>query len=424
MRILALCVMLWAAAGLSAATLDGVWEFTVTRFGEPDYARSTFTTSGDKLTGQSGDLTLDGTVQGDTITFAAREKDGKVFGDFKGTLVEGVLVGTAKIGGEAATWTAQRPAERPVGGRKEHRFFTRTYQRQFSSTIAPVMRIFPGDSVSTSTVDASGVDANGTRRSAGGNPLTGPFYIENAWPGDTLVVRFTHIRLNRDSAIHSDAIVGSAFDPDYFRDLKRTEGFDSDWKLDRQLGVATLKNPTPKLKNLAVKLAPMLGCVGVAPPGNQSFQSGNLGSFGGNLDYNQIREGVTLYLPVYHPGALLFVGDGHAVQGDGELTGDALETSMDVDFTVDVVPGQALDMPRAENGEYLMAMGIGGSLMEALQAATTNLAQWLERDYKLNASEMAMVLGTSMRYDIAEIVDGQVNLAAKVPKSVLSQLSQ
>jgi amidase len=186
--------------------------------------------------------------------------------------------------------------------------------------------------------------------------------------------------------------------------------------------VAVLKNPTDKLKNLSVKVAPMLGCVGVAPPGNQSFQSGHLGSFGGNMDYNQIREGVTLYLPVYHPGALLFVGDGHVVQGDGELTGNALETSMDVEFTVDVVEGRASDNPRAENDEYLMAMGIGGSLMEALQGATTNLAQWLERDYKLNSAEVAMLLGTSIKYDIAEIVDGQLNMAAKVPKSVLSQL--
>jgi acetamidase/formamidase len=118
----------------------------------------------------------------------------------------------------------------------------------------------------------------------------------------------------------------------------------------------------------------------------------------------------------------LFVGDGHAAEGDGELTGDALETSMNVEFTVDVLQGQSIDMPRAENGEYLMALGIGNSLTDALQAATTNLAQWLERDYKLNAAEVAVVLGTSMRYDIAEVVDPEVNLAAKVPKSVLSQL--
>ena len=162
--------------------------------------------------------------------------------------------------------------------------------------------------------------------------------------------------------------------------------------------------------------------VGVAPPGNQSLRSGNLGSFGGNMDYNQIREGVTLYLPVYHPGALLFVGDGHAAEGACELTGDALETSMDVEFTVDVIQGDSPDMPRAENDDALMALGIGGSLTDALQSATTSMAQWLEHDYKLNTAEVAMVLGTSMQYEIAEVVDPQVNVVAKVSKSVLSQL--
>ena len=422
MRIPALCAILCLASGASAASLEGVWEVTITRFGEPDYGRATLKTSGDKITGQADELTIEGTVHGDAVAFTARDKDGKPSGEFTGTMIEGVLVGTAKFGNEPATWTAQRPVERPAGASKAHRFFTRTFHRQFSSAIPPVLHVFPGDSVSTSTVDAGGVDSNGQRRSAGGNPLTGPFYIENAWPGDTLVVRFTRIRLNRDSAIHSDSIVASAFDPYYVKDLKRVEKFDSDWRLDRERGVAVLKNPTEKLKNLSVKVAPMLGCVGVAPPGKQSFQSGHLGSFGGNMDYNQIQEGVTLYLPVYHPGALLFVGDGHAVQGDGELTGNALETSMDVEFTVDVVEGRAPDNPRAENDEYLMALGIGGSLMEALQGATTNLARWLERDYKLNAAEVAMVLGTSIKYDIAEIVDGQLNMAAKVPKSVLSQL--
>jgi amidase len=81
-------------------------------------------------------------------------------------------------------------------------------------------------------------------------------------------------------------------------------------------------------------------------------------------------------------------------------------------------------MPRAENSEYMMAVGVGNSLEDALQAATTNMAEWLERDYKLNAAEVAMVLGTSVRYDVAEIVDPRVNLVAKVPKSVLSPLRQ
>src|SRR5260221_4112066 len=127
------------------------------------------------------------------------------------------------------------------------------------------------------------------------------------------------------------------------------------------------------------------------------------------MAYNQIGGGVTLYLPVYHPGALLFVGDGHAAEGAGELTGDALETSMDVEFSVDVIQGESPDMPRAENDDALMALGIGGSLTDALQRATTSLAQWLEHDYKLNAPEVAMGRGTSIQYKIPEIVDPQVN---------------
>ena len=166
----------------------------------------------------------------------------------------------------------------------------------------------------------------------------------------------------------------------------------------------------------------MLGCVGVAPAGGARYRSGYLGDFGGNMDYNQLREGVTVYLPVHVPGALLFVGDGHAAQGAGELTGNALETSMDIEFTVDVVAGGAPPGPRMENGEYLMASGIAGSLDEAFREATTNLVRWLEKTYKLNAAEVSSVLATAMVYDIAEVVDPQVHVVAKVPKAALAGL--
>ena len=140
------------------------------------------------------------------------------------------------------------------------------------------------------------------------------------------------------------------------------------------------------------------------------------------MDYNQIREGVTIYLPVYHPGALLFVGDGHGAQGDGELTGDALETSMDIEFTVDVIPGQNFGHPLAENAEFLMSIGIGGSLDQALQQATSGMVRWLGRDYKLNPNEAAMVLGFAGQYDVVDLVGTQVSIAAKVPKTTIAQL--
>ncbi|PYU86989.1 MAG: acetamidase, partial [Acidobacteria bacterium] len=273
-------------------------------------------------------------------------------------------------------------------------------------------------------VDAGGRDARNTRRSNGGNPETGPFYVEGAMPGDTLVIKFNRIRLNRDSAASGDRMAPDALDAGYIRDAKYDDKFSSEWKLDRENGFALLAKPSAHLKDFRVKLQPMLGCVAVAPPDKQTFRSGWLGSWGGNMDYNGLREGTTLYLPVYQAGALLFVGDGHAAQGDGELTGDALETSMDVEFTVNLISGQSTRGPRAENEEYIMAMGIAGSLPDALRQATTALARWLEKDYHLTPNESAIVLGTSMRYDIAEIVDPQVNIIAKVSKTVLAQLRE
>ncbi len=276
----------------------------------------------------------------------------------------------------------------------------------------------------TWSVDAGGTDPKGVRRTSGGNPLTGPFYIDGAMPGDTLVVHLNRLRLNRDSAISSPLIVSSALNPGYVEDRKKVEGYDADWKLDREAGFASLQKPTEKMKNYKVPLAPMLGCVGVAPGGGMRYRSGFLGGFGGNMDYNQVREGVTIYFRVNVPGALLFVGDGHAAQGAGELTGNALETSMDIEFSVDVLPGNGPGNPRMENADYLMASGIAGSLDEAFRQATTNLARWLEKTYGLNAAEVSSVLGTSMVYDVAEVVDPQVHVVAKVPKSVLTALKR
>ena len=285
-----------------------------------------------------------------------------------------------------------------------------------------MLHIRPGDTIQTTTVDAGGRDAKGVRHSLGGNPETGPFFVEGAMPGDILAIQFRRIRLNRNSAGSGDRIVPSAVEPDYYWDAKFNEEFSSDWTLDREVGVGRLSKPTERLKKFQVKLQPMLGCVGVAPPANQAYRSGWLGSWGGNLDYNGLREGVTVYLPVYQEGALLFVGDGHTLEGDGELNGDALEMSIELEFTVDLLRGQSTQGPRFENEEYLMASGIAGSLTEALQQATTELARWLERDYKLSPNESNIILGTSIRYEVAEVVDPQMHLVAKISKSVLATL--
>lgn len=404
--------------------LGGRWQVSIMHHGQAEYARLTLERDGSRWTGEMFGDAFTVTLIGSEIEVHCRGRDpkGKECGVLKGRMSEGMMSASGKLYDEQSTWMARRaPAVERSARRYE--FVPKTYQNQFSGQIEPALSIKPGDTVHTTTVDAGGVDANGAHVAAGGNPLTGPFYVEGAWPGDTLVVRLNRVRLNRDSAgTYSDSVVLSALDPYYARDQKKVEDFDSTWKLERELGVAVLTKPTDRLKNLQVKLAPMLGCIGVAPPGAQAFRSGRLGNYGGNLDYNQMREGTTLYLPVFQPGALLFVGDGHAAQGDGELTGNALETSMEVEFSVDLAEGSGLDQPRAENNDYMMVMGIGNSLEDALRSATTGMSKWLATTYKLNAAEVAMVLGSSMRYDIAEVVDPQVHVVAKVSKSVLKEI--
>src|SRR4051794_15960719 len=405
----------------SAADITGRWNLRLLRFGEETPGgRMELKSEGTKVTGTLNELKIEGTLNGDHLRFKGF-RDEKECCQFEARVTGGEITGTVKQGDDEFSWKAS-PAKEVAAAPQNHVFEPTVFHRNFSGAIPPALHINPGDTVKTTTVDAGGRDHKGVRRSMGGNPETGPFYVEGAMPGDTLAIKFNRIRLNRDSAGSGDRIVPSAVQPGYFRNSKFDDKFNSDWKLDLNAGVASLAKPTERLKNFRVKLQPMLGCVGVAPPNNQAFRAGWLGSWGGNMDYNGLREGVTVYLPVYQEGALLFVGDGHAAEGDGELNGDALETSMDVEFTVDLVRGKATQAPRFENDEYLMASGIAGSLQDALQQATTELARWLERDYKLSANESNVILGTSIRYDIAEVVDPQVHIVAKVAKSVLATL--
>jgi amidase len=424
--VLLVLLLVPTARAQAGSDLSGAWEITFTRFGEPRSDRLILAVEGDKITGSCfGYVKVVGTLKDDKVDFELRDDKGPV-GALTGVLSSEGLSGTGTMGQdkEPLTWMARRSPARPADAPRVHEFHATEYHRYFSATIPPALHIFPGDTVHTDTVDAGGWDKDHVRRSMGGNPLSGPFYIEGAAPGDTLVVHFNKIRLNRDTAESGDGIASTALNPGYFKQQKEVKDFDSTWKLDRDHVVGMLAKPTDKLKNFKVELHPMLGCVGVAPPQNQSIRSGELGDYGGNMDYNQIQEGVTLYLPVAQDGALLYVGDGHALQGDGELTGDALETSMEVEFTVDLIRGKAFGGVRAENDEYIMATGVAGSLQDSLQRATTVLARWIEDDYGLNPSEVAMVLGTSIKYDIAEVVDPHVNVVAKVKKSVLAQLTK
>ena len=404
-----------AVVSAAQADLSGAWAIVVD-FGRPNTARLVLKQSGDTLSGTIGNQPLEGTVTGPEISFKAGGRTAK------GRFSDGRLAGQVTQGDRTLEWSAVRIPARPATPRT-HTFEPTTFELYFTSRIPPVLRIAPGDTVRTWSVGADGVDAKGERRSPGGNPQTGPFYVEGAMPGDTLVVRINRLRTNRDWAVSGSQVMGNAVDPFHLKELKWSQNFNSRWTIDVAANVARLAEPPERLKDFTVPLRPMLGCVGVAPGQEWAIRTTDSGRFGGNMDYNQIVEGTTVYLPVNHPGALLFVGDGHAAQGDGELTGDALETSMDIEFTVDVIEGRNSGHPLAENGEFLISIGIGGSLDQALQMATSGILRWLERDYKLSASEAAIVVGFAMRYDVVDLVGTQVSIAAKVPKAALARVA-
>lgn len=285
----------------------------------------------------------------------------------------------------------------------------------------PVLRIDHEDTVVTTTVDALGHDAEGVRVTPAGNPQTGPFYVTDAAPGDTLAVQLDRITPNRASGFTSTVVAPNVVDPSYVRELPEREF--AEWRVDTERGTATLIKPETKLGSLTIPLAPMLGCFGVAPPGGQAISTATSAEHGGNMDYPGFVAGVTVYFPVFVPGALLHVGDGHATQGDGEIVGTGVEISMDVQFTVRVIKGQHIRWPRGENAEYIFTVGNARPLDQAVQHATTEMLRWLKEAYGLDATSASLLLGQCVRYDLGNIFDPAYTMVCKVPKSFQSQLS-
>lgn len=433
MRVYRLLVLLLLASTFLVAqeqpTLTGRWVFSADFYGTTINYKMELQQQGNRLTGEFGGDKLEGAITGGTIQFLAKDPRGG-WEDVKATVQGDTMTGTAIFADNddpahnqtTHQFTAKLVPQRRSGPPQHHEFKPTTFYRQFSPFNKPVLMVWPGDSIHTTTVDAGGTDEKGVTRVLGGNPETGPFYIESAAPGDTLVVHFTRIRLNRDYAISDDGIVERALNSNLAVKAKDL-GKDVRWHLDLQRGVATSERPGDHLKQYTVPLRPMLGCVATATgPANAPPPTGDSGNFGGNMDFNEIVEGATVYLPVINTGALLYIGDGHAAQGDGELTGNALETSMDVEFTVDVIPGKSIFSPRVETPTHIITMGLSGGLDDAFRRATQDMATWLTEKYELSPSEIAQVLGTSAEYKISEVADRNAGIVLMIKKERLRVL--
>lgn len=283
----------------------------------------------------------------------------------------------------------------------------------------PVLNISDGDTVITSTVDNIGHNKFDEKVAEGINPQTGPFYINGAEPGDVLAVHFDKMAPNRKIGRASVDVASNVVCQSYLSEMPK-DRVTYEWELDVGKWTATLVNPDPDLGKVVLPLSPSLGCFGVSPKGD-GIPATTASTHGGNMDYNGFRAGVTVYFPVFVPGALFFLGDGHAVQGDGEITGTGIESSFDVQFTVKLIKGKNIDNLRAENDEYIMTVGNARPLDLALQIATTDIIKWLKSDYKLGDNAIGVLLGQCIKYDVGNVFDPAYTMICKLNKRWLGK---
>lgn len=284
----------------------------------------------------------------------------------------------------------------------------------------PVLRIKPGAIVESRTFSRPG---DYYERAGGGWPgEVGPFYIEGATPDDTLVVKILKIELNRDSAVSAvnpggiSAVAGDSRTRILNDPLPRRR---FEWKLDRARNVGILELPNSASKRIEVPLRPMLGRLAVAPQGEEEFGGLWPGNFGGNMDSSDAREGTTVYLPIFHEGALFYFGDVHALQGDGEIAGSGLETTANVTFQFDLIKGRRIRWPRMEDENDIMVAGSVRPLVDAFRIAQVELIEWLVDEYGFEKMDAYQVVSQAGHSRIANVVDPNYTVMAKFPKKLL-----
>ncbi len=299
--------------------------------------------------------------------------------------------------------------------------FTPTVQQPTFAVREPVLRIRPG------TVLVSRTHFGPYYTEAGGAfpGEVGPIYVEGATTKDMLKVEIVKVRPNHGlaaSQVYSD-FGGLATDTRVRLLNDPIPARRYVWRLDTTRMVGVTEMPKSRVKRMEIELQPMLGRVAVAPRGQEAFAGLWPGDFGGNMDAQEVREGTTVYLPIFHDGAYFYFGDGHARQGHGEVAGTGLETSMDVVLKLDVVKGRTIDWPRLEDAEHIMVVGSGRPLIDAFRLAHVELIEWMQHDYGFDRLDAYTLVGQVGESTVANIVDPAYSVVAKIRKRYLTARS-
>jgi len=298
-----------------------------------------------------------------------------------------------------------------------HRFRPTRYYNVIG-TAEPVLRVASGDTIIADTIDASGLDAREMVVAERPNPMTGPFFIEGAEPGDTLAVRIDRLTPSRATGWTYSPLAVTVLDPAAIPDRPATER--AVWNIDQGAGTVRLQEPPKGLEKFAPPLQPMIGCFGVAPARGQALSTATSAQNGGNMDYRLFAPGTTAWFPVSVAGALFYLGDGHACQGDGEITGTGIETSFEMQVTLTVLK-RTIIWPRGETDRDIFTIGNARPLDQALQHATTEMQRWLGEDYGLAPRAASHLMGQVVRYDVGNVFNPAYTVACRIAKSWLAK---
>jgi len=286
----------------------------------------------------------------------------------------------------------------------------------------PIAHVTPGETVQISTLDAFGnlidspdLDLTEIIQLPFVNPCTGPIFVDGAEPGDTLSVTIDEISITRDYAVSClipefGGLCGTPFtrvlnDP-----------------LPQRIMLHSLTETEmvfdPNLNILPIPVEPFYGTIGTSPS-LEAISTLSPGFHGGNMDAADVCPGNTVYLPVNVPGALLFLGDGHAAQGDGEVCGVAAEVPTTGTLTIDVIKDRGTPTPRIESDEFLMSVGSARPMEDAARIAFYDLVTWLSTDYGFDRLEAYQLCSQVAQVRLANMVDILYSVIAKFPKRYL-----
>ena len=289
----------------------------------------------------------------------------------------------------------------------------------------PVATVKPGNILDANSLDCFG---NALQKPGdsfalvkGDNPLTGPFYIAGAEPGDTLVVHVLDLQVDGKQGVGTFSPGFGAANATHYTPVLETKPLSEKiwfYPIDTEKNTATFQALDSNYK-VSFPLHPFLGCIGVAPANGEARSSIVPAEFGGNMDAPEVSKGNTLYLPVNVAGALFYFDDGHAAMGDGEVAGSAVEVPMRVRLKLDLLKKKRIDWPRLENENEIMTTGIYRPVDDAVRIAVTELVHWIHTDYGLSELDAYELCSKVCKLHLTEMVDPNYVVIASMEKKYL-----